>query len=279
MKRMHFLALTFFVATGIAAAQKSDVLGPHINAGHGCKACHTPHSRATTRGHGSVFEGNSGSAMLWGEDVHNPHASVATAPAQPGRPVPPSPEHEGMLICLSCHDGNYAPEAMMKNKIYESIPPEYGAVDDVPTMVDKLSVSTGYDMKDHPLGMSTQMGCGGKAGWDCAESQGAIAMAGPRSARFAANYGFFVQPKRYENASVVLCTTCHNPHSETTIGVSAKSASALFPAGTYSTRYFLRAPYDPTAYGAGSNQAAQFCRQCHADKSNEMNSSSTGSQL
>jgi len=86
-------------------------------------------------------------------------------------------------------------------------------------------------------------------------------------------YGFFVKPENDGNGLVVVCTTCHNPHSRTVINVNTNAASALFPPGTYSMRYFLRAPYKPVAAEDGSNQIAQFCRQCHADKSNEMNGS------
>jgi cytochrome c553 len=35
--------------------------------------------------------------------------------------------------------------------------------------------------------------------------------------------------------------------------------------------FFLRAPYNPASTTAGSNQTAQFCRQCHGGEANEMN--------
>jgi len=68
------------------------------------------------------------------------------------------------------------------------------------------------------------------------------------------------------------CTTCHDPHSMNAVTVNAASKSGL-PAGTYTTMFFLRAPYNPNDTNPLSNQTAQFCRQCHADKSNEMNGS------
>jgi hypothetical protein len=34
--------------------------------------------------------------------------------------------------------------------------------------------------------------------------------------------------------------------------------------------FFIRAPYNPASATVGSNQTAQFCRQCHGGESNEM---------
>jgi len=42
------------------------------------------------------------------------------------------------------------------------------------------------------------------------------------------------------------------------------------PAGNYATMFFIRAPYNPASGTTGSNQTAQFCRQCHGGESNEM---------
>ena len=100
-------------------------------------------------------------------------------------------------------------------------------------------------------------------------------MSGAYSSRFVRNYGFFVQPGSYNGSAVVLCTTCHNPHSMNVTTIAAGSTSGL-PPGTYATMFFLRAPYNPNDSNPLSNQTAQFCRQCHADKSNEMNGSTAG---
>jgi hypothetical protein len=56
------------------------------------------------------------------------------------------------------------------------------------------------------------------------------------------------------------------------VTVSSNSTSGL-PRGNYATMFFLRAPYNPNDSNPLSNQTSQFCRQCHADKSNEMNGS------
>jgi hypothetical protein len=59
------------------------------------------------------------------------------------------------------------------------------------------------------------------------------------------------------------------------VTVNGNSTSGL-PSGSYATMFFLRGPYNPNDPNPLSNQTAQFCRQCHADKSNEMNGSVTG---
>jgi hypothetical protein len=213
-------------------------------------------------------------ALLWGQNLLAGPASAEQKYAPLPPTVSPDPEPTGKLICLSCHDGNYAPAAMMKNEIYETVPESYGSFHHVPTLTDKPSVTTGNDISDHPVGLDARLSCGGTRGWDCTESQdGTITMGGRHSSGFAGHYGYFVRPRNYDKTSIVVCTTCHNPHLVNVVHVPRNSESALFPAGTYATRYFLRAPYNPNAAPDGGNQAAQFCRQCHADKSNEMNGS------
>jgi hypothetical protein len=94
-------------------------------------------------------------------------------------------------------------------------------------------------------------------------------MTGANASKFVANYGFFIQPGNYRNTAVVVCTTCHNPHSMNVVTITRESTSGL-PPGNYATMFFLRAPYNPNDPNPLSNQSAQFCRQCHADLSNEM---------
>jgi hypothetical protein len=103
-------------------------------------------------------------------------------------------------------------------------------------------------------------------------------MNGANSSRFVKNYGFFVQLGSYNNSAVVVCTTCHNQHSMNVVTVNSSSASGL-PAGTYAIMFFLRGPYNPNNTNPLSNQTAQFCRQCHGDKSNEMNGSTAGTEF
>jgi cytochrome c553 len=106
-------------------------------------------------------------------------------------------------------------------------------------------------------------------------SAGVVKMNGAHSSQFVKNYGFFVTPGNYNNNAVVVCTTCHEPHVMNVVTVSNASTSGL-PAGNYATMFFLKAPYNPADPNQASNQTAQFCRQCHGDKSNEMNGGVAG---
>jgi hypothetical protein len=275
------IALVLFAAASSAAAQiarpTNDVLGAHLNYGRGCTACHSPHSGAS--GNGTVRYGGAGAGMapLWGEDVSGLYGKTITTGGGKFTEVLPAsmsastPDVSGMLTCLGCHDGNYAPRAMMKNSIYEKLPSTYGTGNAIPTLMGTSGAGSNY-LNDHPMGLSAQISCGG-SNWDCAQTNGVIRMNGARSSQFVTNYGFFVKPGAYNNSAVVVCTTCHDPHSMNVVTVSSGSNSGL-PAGSYTTMFFLRAPYNPNDTNPLSNQTAQFCRQCHADKSNEMNGSS-----
>ncbi len=107
--------------------------------------------------------------------------------------------------------------------------------------------------------------------WDCTIVNGAITYRrARRCTQFVQNYGFFVSPSNYNGNPVVTCTTCHNQHLMNVVKVTNGSKSGL-PAGYYETMFFVRAPYNPASGTAGSNQTAQFCRQCHGGEANEMN--------
>ena len=241
---------------------KPDPLGAHINSGHACAACHAPsgvHDRA-------ISAKDNGTTPLWGEDVTGYFEKVTC----PFFAKVQSPEHRGMLLCLSCHDGNYAPRAMMKNVVYESVPTEQSrSFKSVPTFANKPAVDLGPEISEHPVGVGVQTGCGGAINWDC----------GTKSAKFAANYGFFVKPHFFNARTVVLCTTCHNPHTMNVACVTKETQSNLYRDGIYPTRHFLRAPYGAESLSNSGNESAQFCRQCHANRSNEMNGSSMGSTM
>ena len=74
----------------------------------------------------------------------------------------------------------------------------------------------------------------------------------------------------WNNNAVVTCTSCHNQHLMNVVKVTNGPKSGL-PSGNYKTMFFIRAPYNPGSGTAGSNQTAQFCRQCHGGEANEMN--------
>jgi hypothetical protein len=285
MKRLMLAASIVLAGAGFLQAQRvspsADVLGAHLNYGRGCSACHAPHSGASGNGAAKVSGPAAQTPMLWGEDATSLYGkTIATDGGKFVEVLPTSmsagtPDLNGMLTCLSCHDGNYASSSMMKNKIYETLPASYGTGNTIPTLLGSVGTGAGNYLNDHPAGLSAKIGCGGASNWDCTQANGAISMSGANSSRFVNNYGFFVKPGKYSNSAVVVCTTCHEPHVMNVFTVTSGSASGL-PAGNYATMFFLRGPYNPNDSNTASNQTAQFCRQCHADKSNEMNGSTAG---
>jgi hypothetical protein len=258
-----------------------DALGAHLNGGRGCSACHAGHAGFDGNGGNAADDSSGSTSALWGQDVSGLYGrTITTGGGQYTEVLPTSmsagtPDAEGMITCLSCHDGNYASSAMLKNKVYETLPATYGHQSTIPTLFGTRQSSY---LTQHPLGLNAQVRCGGAKGWDCTESNGAINMNGPMASRFVRNYGFFVAPGSYNNTSVVVCTTCHDPHSMRAVNITSESNSGL-PRGTYVTMFFLRAPYNPNNANPNSNTAAQFCRQCHADKSNEMNGSTASTVI
>jgi hypothetical protein len=283
MKRILFVLIVVLAAASFAAAQNyspsTDVLGAHLNYGRGCTACHAPHSGVYGNGNAKTADSTSGNVALWGQDVGSLYGQTLTFGGTAGGNYPETlptsfnattPDVSGLLTCLSCHDGNYATGAMMKNQVYETLPLTYGKFNTIPTLLGRDGTTVGNYLNDHPVGLNAVMSCGGTYDWDCTISAtGKVQMTGPNSSKFVTNYGFFVSPGAYNNQPVVLCTTCHNQHLMNVVKVTA-SKSGLTP-GYYQTMFFIRAPYNPGSITAGSNQTAQFCRQCHGGESNEMN--------
>jgi hypothetical protein len=285
MKRNFLIAMMFMATAGFAAAQigppTSDVLGAHLNYGRGCAACHAPHSGAYGNGAAKAADSTSGSAILWGEDVASLYGKTLSfggangssyTETLPSAMTATTPDVNGLLTCLSCHDGNYAEGAMMKNKVYETLPSTYGGYNNVPTLLGNDGTTPGNYLNDHPVGLNAAVSCGGQYNWDCTEAAGVISMTGPNSTAFVKNYGFFVSLTAYNNTAVVTCTSCHNQHLMNVVSVTNGKNSGL-PTGNYATMFFLRGPYNPASGTAGSNQTAQFCRQCHGGEANESNGS------
>ena len=287
--RGHVWFSSMFLLMGVSAAAQiaaptNDILGAHLNYGRGCSACHAPHSGASGNGggngsgNGSEMASTTSSTLLWGQDVSSLYGKTITTGGGKYVEVLPrsmsatTPDVNGMLTCLSCHDGNYASSSMMKNKVYESLPASYGNAKSVPTLLG--GGGAGSYLSEHPVGLSAKLSCGG-AGWDCSVSEGRVKMTGAHSSQFVKNYGFFVTPGAYNDTAVVVCTTCHEPHAMNVVTIGTGSTSGL-PAGNYATMFFLKAPYNPGDPNPASNQTAQFCRQCHGDKSNEMNGGTAG---
>jgi hypothetical protein len=196
-----------------------------------------------------------------------------------------TPDVNGLLTCLSCHDGNYAQGAMMKDQVYETLPGTYGTYGKVPTLLGIAPGTGGAPsyLQDHPVGLNAKVSCGGQYNWDCTQSAttGAISMNGPNSSKFVTNYGFFTQPTAYQPptptggtapapVAIVVCTTCHNQHLMNVVKVTNGANSGL-TSGFYATMFFINAPYNPASGTTASNQTAQFCRQCHGGEANESN--------
>ena len=302
MKRSLITALLLLASGSFAAAQiqapTSDVLGAHLNSGRGCAGCHAPHSGANGNGANKSKDTTTGNFALWGEDAGALYG-VSLAFGDGGKYVeqlPASltagtPDVSGILMCLSCHDGNLAKGAMMTGTVYEKLPSTYGTYNSVPTWLGNDGTGTGNYNNDHPVGLGVTMGCTGQYNWDCTiapaptapattPAQGTVLMIGPNSSQFVKNYGFFVKPAIYNNQPTVMCTTCHNQHLMNVVNVSGTinattGAGSGLPKGYYATMFFLVGPYNPASGTAGSNQTAQFCRQCHGGEANESNGSYT----
>jgi hypothetical protein len=305
MKRNLVIALFLMGTAGFAAAQitasSTDVLGAHLNYGRGCAGCHSPHSGA--RGNGvATGDTTTGNIALWGEDVNNLYGvSITTGVSEHGSYVEKLPgsltagtaDVSGVLMCLSCHDGNLAQGAHMQGTVYETLPPTYGAAaKSIPTLLGSDGTTPGNYANDHPVGINALISCGAPYNWDCAISASGKILPGPNMTRFETSYGFFVSPSVVGNQPAVMCTTCHNQHvmnvvTVTTGSIDQVSTSKTYgqliggntlglPNGTYATMFFLRGPYNPASTTPNSNQTAQFCRQCHGGEANESNGSTAG---
>ncbi len=269
MRRLAVIPAIAAVVTMTAIAQ-SDVLGVHNCYGRGCIACHTPHSGAA--GNGGTTAG--GSQALWGQNLtplyghtltfgsFNSHAVVSLPASADSFSSSKDPTFT-IIACLSCHDGSIARVALMKGITVETLPVVSGRA---PTLLGNASAGPGNYSGDHPVGPAATMGCGAAGKWDCVvSSTGEVSMTGHYSSQFARNYGFTVAlASSNNNVPTVACTTCHDQHSQTVWAGKIGGVQA-----SWRTTFFVRGPYTPDGSTNG-NAAAQFCRNCHAEQSNEM---------
>ncbi len=281
MKKVFLLTLLVLAFGIFAMAQlqnpTSDVLGAHLNYGRGCAACHAPHSGAYGNGI-QTSDPNTGNIALWGQDVQPLFGqTLITGQSEHGSytEILPTtwdqtrPDTANLLTCLSCHDGNYATGAMMKNKVYETVPSTY-ASNNIPTLLGNNGHGQINDyLNDHPVGLNATVSCGGNYDWDCTIDANGNIVPGPKMTEFKANYGLFVRTFAYNAQPTVMCTSCHNQHLMNVVKVKASNSGQ--PAGNYATMFFVRGPYNPASGTSGSNQTAQFCRSCHGGEANEMN--------
>src|ERR1700692_1762207 len=295
MKKVMLLVILVFAFTGLMLAQNAsstvDVLGAHNNQGRGCAGCHAPHSGSFGSGHGG--KADAGSYALWGQDASPLYGktilfgdSGSYAEILPSTIQSSSQEVGGILLCLSCHDGNVTAKNMMANQSYEQkigllTNTAYGS-QPIPTLLGNDGTSAGNYSNDHPVGqmanISTTM-----PGLTFTGTKFAVT-AGSQYAQFVANYGYpAMAPGKYSQPfgvtaggkPYVLCTTCHNQHVMTVYTSSTSSPIANDGGGKYyATFFFVNGPYNPNinnVANANAPSTTQFCRQCHFGESNEAN--------
>jgi hypothetical protein len=314
MKKLMMIALCVMVFATLAMAQTYtegtgitgiDKLGAHQNGGRGCVGCHAPHSGARGNGGnsqgGAVTDPNTGDFALWGQDMGPLYGKVIGTGGEGAYDITLPADSEvneaqttGIMMCLSCHDGNIAKGAMMTNQAYEQrigkLPASYGA-QPIPTLLGNDGTAAGNYKNDHPIGPKATLaavgvntrvvmyGCG-NVNNSCLvpKSSDAAYMA------FVAHYGAFNITQRVAgvnesggrttgvviptgattpDSAYVVCTTCHTPHTMYTFSGRVRGSAT---AGVYPTYFFLSAPYNPGAPitdGTKASSATQFCRQCH----------------
>ena len=294
MKKAMLLVLFVLAVGGLVMAQTYsspvDVLGAHNNNGRGCAGCHSPHSGSFGSGHAGAAD--TGSYALWGQDASPLYGTTIAfgdggsyTEVLPGSITSGSQEVGGILLCLSCHDGNVTAKNMMVNDSYErrigllkSI--SYGS-GTIPTLLGNDGSGAGNYTNDHPVGVNANIRAGNGLVWS-----GTSFTVTPSTpyAQFVANYGWpALAPGKYSNPwgingtgkPFVLCTTCHNQHVMTVYTSSAASPIAADGGGKfYATFFFVNGPYNPNinnVSNANAPSTAQFCRQCHFGESNEAN--------
>jgi cytochrome c553 len=287
MKKVTLVILLVLAFGMFAMAQiqnpTSDVLGAHLNYGRGCAGCHAPHSGAEGNGI-TTGDTTTGNVALWGQNIEAIFGqSFQTGGGNYTLTIPGTWTADPVVIdtatCLSCHDGNLARGAMMKNKVYETVPGTYSS-NNIPTLLGNNGNGQVADyLNDHPVGDNATVGCGGQYNWDCTILANGQIQPGPLMLQFIQDYGFFASPVAYNDLPTVQCTTCHNQHLMNVVKVTNDGGSCTgkptgcsgLPSGNYATMFFIRGPYNPADQTAGANQTAQFCRQCHGGESNEMN--------
>jgi hypothetical protein len=298
MKKMLLVAIFALASAGLAMGQNwsspVDVLGAHNNGGRGCAGCHAPHSGSFGSGHGGGAD--AGSYALWGQDASPLYGQTIAfgdggkyTELLPATITGGSQEVGGILLCLSCHDGNLTPSNMMAKSSYEQTiglltNTAYGKAP-IPTLLGNDGTGTGPNAynNDHPVGqmatISTTM-----PGLTFNGTKFALT-AGSQYAQFVANYGYpALAPGKWSQPFAVtaggkpyvLCTTCHNQHVMTVYTSSASSPIAGDGGGLwYATYFFVNGPYNPNVTpdptGKTAPSTTQFCRQCHFGEANEAN--------
>ena len=301
MKRAILVGFFFLACAGLALGQNwsssVDVLGAHNNNGRGCAGCHSPHSGSFGSGHGGASD--AGSYALWGQDASPLYGATIAfgdggkyVEVLPGTIATGSQEVGGILLCLSCHDGNVTPSNMMNGQSYEQrinllTNSAYGALP-IPTLLGNDGTTKGNYTNDHPVGQNATISQDTVNGLIFANNVFSV-QAGSNYATFVAHYGWpALAPGKWSNPYAVngagkpyvLCTTCHNQHVMTVYTSSAASPIQGDGGGKYyATYFFINGPYNPMITpdptGKTAPSTTQFCRQCHTGESNEANNTKT----
>jgi hypothetical protein len=296
MKKALLIVMFVLAIAGFVMAQNwsspTDVLGAHNNQGRGCTGCHAPHSGAYGGGHTVKSGTDTGSYALWGQDA-SPLYGASLSMGDNGEYVEVLPsgiasgseEVGGILLCLSCHDGNLTPTNMMTGKSYEQsigllTNTAYGN-NPIPTLLGSDGTTGGNYLNDHPVGLNATIRAGNGLVW---ANNSFTITAGSAYDNFVTNYGWpALAPGKWSNPwginaagkPYVVCTTCHNQHVMTVYTSSAASQIQKDGGGKfYATYFFINGPYNPNLQTYAANQApssAQFCRQCHFGEANEAN--------
>ena len=202
----------------------------------------------------------------------------------------------GIAICLSCHDGNVSKGAMMMNQSYEGnnglLPNGNGqgttanalyGTTPIPTLLGADGGPTlGDYLNDHPVGNLANFNALNYPqslqayGLTFSNVNGTVTYtATGQYAQFIQNYGDPAIQAMVVDATnttpYVVCTTCHNQHQMNIYLSSAASPIAGNKAGTYTSYFFVNAPYNPGSAWTPSKapSTTQFCRQCHFGEANE----------
>jgi hypothetical protein len=298
MKRAIFVGLFLLASAGLALGQNwsspngTDVLGAHNNGGRGCTGCHAPHSGSFGSGHGGASD--AGSYALWGQDA-SPLYGQSLAFGDNGEFVEVLPstiatgaeEVGGILLCLSCHDGNLTPSNMMTKQSYEQqigllTNTTYGGAA-IPTLLGNDGTGAGNYTNDHPVGLNATIRASAANGLTYANGTFTVTPSSNYD-KYVTNYGWpALAPGKWSkpygvNAAgqaYVVCTTCHNQHVMTVYTSTAASQIQKDGGGKYyATYFFVNGPYNPNINNVANTAApstTQFCRQCHFAEANEAN--------
>ncbi len=112
--------------------------------------------------------GDSGDDALWGQDLGQIIGIGSIATGTSGAfpieftDLETRPRIKtGVVMCLSCHDGNVAKGAMMTNQSFEQaaglLPPGYG-LQPIPTLLGNDGGAAGNYTNDHPIGPEANIG-------------------------------------------------------------------------------------------------------------------------